>query len=262
MNHLIGVTMPGFGTTDRTYLNAVSLLEGLRAKVRNISIRDAVTVHLSDIDQDPDLHDVTYENAQARERTQILLDIANQEGGLVVGTGDFSEEVLGFCTFGGDQLANYNVNVFIPKTLMRSMVQHVADRGENEPIRPILTDILDTPVSPELLPSSDRITPAQKTESILGPYELHDFFAYYFLKYQFSPRKLYLYARAAFGEQYPPAFLKETLTTFFKRFFASQFKRSCAPDSARLTDLGCNDLGLPSDVSAKAILKEVEQIPE
>ncbi len=258
--NIIGITMPGFGTTDRTYYNALKLLEELGVTSMDIPIRASVMQHFADIGQDPNCHDTTYENAQARERTQILLDIANKANGLVVGTGDLSEEALGFCTFAGDHIANYNVNVCIPKSLMRFIVRFVADMSQSEAVHDTLYDILDTPVSPELLPSEDANAPAQKTESILGPYELHDFFAYYFLKYRMRPSKIFHYACIAFSGELNPAFILEKLKLFIRRFFAAQFKRACAPDSAVITDFALSDYAMPSDLNPQILLEELENI--
>ncbi|MCI9272764.1 MAG: NAD(+) synthase [Clostridiales bacterium] len=258
-HNLVGVTMPGFGTTDRTYLNSLSLIDNLGAQKKEISIKKSVLQHFDDIQQDPSLHDVTYENAQARERTQILFDLANQTGGLVVGTGDLSEAALGWCTFGGDQLSSFNVNASITKNVARSIIRQQAESKEFFPVREALLDVLDTPVSPELLPPSISGEIHQKTEDILGPYELHEFFLYYFVHYQMAPSKILLYACAAFEETYSPEEIRSTLRIFLQRFFAGQFKRSCSPDSAALCDvaLGVPFFTIPSDASCQAMLDEL-----
>lgn len=261
--NICGITMPGFGTTDRTYNNALALMDALGCTKAEIPIKEACLVHFRDIEQDEDCHDTTYENAQARERTQVLFDVANRLGALVLGTGDISEEALGWCTFGGDHLAGYNVNVCLTKNMVREAVRYVACggvlAGEGGEAPHILRDILDTPVSPELLPPSGGVT-TQKTEEILGKYDLHDFFLYYFVKYGFRPSKLYRYACMAFGAQAEPEEIKERLRQFLKRFFAAQFKRSCAPDAAALTEV--NLLGtrftMPSDASCAALLEELD----
>ncbi len=260
--NILAVTMPGFGTTDRTYQNALGLMELLGCECREISIKDACLQHFKDIGHDPDTHDVTYENAQARERTQVLFDLANQVGALVLGTGDLSEEALGWCTFGGDHLAGFNVNVCLTKSMIRAAVKYVADSDlfEGKEISRILRDILDTPVSPELLPANNSGEIVQKTEDILGKYDLHDFFTFYFVKYGFRPIKLYRYACVAFGTQLSPDEIKEKLVLFIKRFFGAQFKRSCAPDAAAITEtnlLGVN-FYMPSDASCAAMLEELE----
>lgn len=258
-HNLVGVTMPGFGTTDRTYLNSLALIDNLGAQKQEISIKKSVLQHFDDIHQDPALHDVTYENAQARERTQILFDLANQLGGLVVGTGDLSEAALGWCTFGGDQLSSFNVNASITKNVARSIIRQQAENKEFFPVRSALLDVLDTPVSPELLPPSISGEIHQKTEDILGPYELHEFFLYYFVRYQMAPSKILLYACAAFEETYSPEEIRSTLRIFLQRFFAGQFKRSCSPDSAALCDVTLSSpfFTLPSDGSAQAMLDEL-----
>lgn len=259
-HNLIGVTMPGFGTTDRTYFNSLSLIEGVGAQRREISIKKSVLQHFEDIGQDPGVHDTTYENAQARERTQILFDLANQLGGLVVGTGDLSEAALGWCTFGGDQLASYNVNASITKNVARAILRQQAESKDFCMVRTALLDVLDTPVSPELLPPALSGEIHQKTEDILGPYELHEFFLYYFVRYQMAPSKIVLYAAAAFEGVYEREFIRHTLRTFIKRFFGGQFKRSCAPDTAALTDISLNGahFTMPSDATARAMLEDLD----
>ena len=227
--------------------------------MKEIPIRDAVIQHFKDIDHDISLHNVTYENAQARERTQILMDVANSCRGLVVGTGDMSEDALGWCTFGGDHLANYNVNVCLTKTMIRRMVTHLCSRFD-EQISSILHDIVDTPVSPELLPPDESGKIQQKTEDILGNYALHDFFLYYLLRYNFPPRKLYYYACLAFSGELSASYILEKLKLFLHRFFAGQFKRSCTPDSARITDVNLTCWSIPSDASAQSLLCDLDEI--
>jgi len=258
-DNLVGITMPGFGTTDRTYYNALSLLETLRVTRRDISIRQAVQLHLEDIGHGG-RNDTTYENAQARERAQILLDVANAVSGLVVGTGDLSEEALGFCTFAGDHIANYNVNVCIPKTVLRRLVRYVAEHELLDGVAEVLQDIVDTPVSPELLPPGPDGDTQQKTEEILGPYELHDFFTYYFVHYRMRPDKLYKYACVAFTGVLEPSFIKEKLALFFKKFCAGQFKRACAPDAASITEVNLCSVNhyIPSDMDPTSMLQELE----
>ena len=258
--NLIGVTMPGFGTSDRTYFNALGLLEALGVTSKDISIRAAVTQHFEDIGHDPAVRDTVYENAQARERTQILFDLANDEGALVLGTGDLSEAALGWCTFGGDHLAGYNVNICIPKTVVRLLVERRAALGGAQ--EEFLRDVLATPVSPELLPAQENGEIAQKTEDIIGPYELHDYFLYHMLRYRFRPSKLYYYSCAAFAGKYQPAYIREKLILFLRRFVAGQFKRSCAPDSARLTEVCLHGsiYRIPSDLDPATLLGDLETI--
>lgn len=259
--NILGVTMPGFGTSGRTHRNARELMEQIGVTGREIPIRDAVTGHLKDIGHTGE-QDTTYENAQARERAQILFDLANREGGLVVGTGDLSEAALGFCTFAGDQIAGYNVNICIPKTLLRELVSHVAETGLVRGVAEVVRDILDTPVSPELLPPAEGGEIGQKTEDILGPYLLHDFFLYYFVRYRLRPAKLYAYACAAFRDGPEPAFIREKLGLFFRRLCAGQFKRACAPDAASVTEVNLNGVNfyIPSDLDASSLLREIEDL--
>lgn len=257
--NLIGVTLPGFGTSDRTYFNALALLEALGATGIDIPIRGAVTQHFEDIGHDPADRDVTYENAQARERTQILFDLANQEGGLVVGTGDLSEAALGFCTFGGDHLSNFNVNACVPKTLVRSLVELASRSDLFADCAETLCDILETPVSPELLPPDESGDVAQKTEEILGPYELHDFFLYYFLQYGMKPSKIYYYACIAFAPEYDSSFIKEKLRLFLRRFFGAQFKRASSSEAADLTAVNLETFQMPADARADAFIGELER---
>ena len=259
---IIAVTMPCFGTTDRTRDNAVELAERLGATLKRIDIGEAVKVHFRDIGQSMDDHDVTFENGQARERTQVLMDIANQCGGLVVGTGDLSEMALGWATYNGDHMSMYGVNASIPKTLVRHLVSFVSDdkAEEDERLSAVLSDILDTPVSPELLPASEgRI--AQKTEDLVGPYELHDFFLYYAVRWAFPPKKVLRLAEHAFGRSYDRATLLKWLKNFYRRFFAQQFKRSCLPDGPKVGSLTLSPRGdwrMPSDAVAALWMDELE----
>jgi len=260
--NILSVTMPGFGTTDRTYENACRLTEKLGATLREVSIKDAVTVHFRDIGQDSGTHDVTYENAQARERTQILMDLANQCGGLVIGTGDLSELALGWATYNGDHMSMYAVNVSVPKTLVRHLVRYYADTCGEEELRNTLLDVLDTPVSPELLPPSEGQM-AQKTEELVGPYELHDFFLYYMLRAGFEPAKIYRLANYAFAGQYDAATVRKWLENFYRRFFAQQFKRSCLPDGPKVGSVAVSprgDLRMPSDACAAAWMEQIRHL--
>ncbi len=261
-HNFIGVTMPGFGTSDQTLWNALHLMEILGADVREIPIRASVQQHFEDIGHPMNLHNTTYENAQARERTQILMDIANTESALVVGTGDLSEMALGWSTFGGDHLAGYNVNACLTKTLVRLLVGHVGKSGVIEGIDELLREIWETPVSPELLPPTDSGKIAQKTEEILGPYELHDFFLFHLTQYHMRPSKIYRYACAAFGKTLDAAFIKEKLRLFLERFAFGQFKRSCSPDGAMITEF--NLMGpafwMPSDFSPNHLLSDLDTV--
>ena len=261
---ILGITMPGFGTTDRTYHNAVNLMNSLGISIREISIKDACIQHFKDIDHDVNVHDVTYENSQARERTQILMDIANQTWGMVVGTGDLSELALGWATYNGDHMSNYAVNCSIPKTLVRHLVAYVADEAETRDpkLSAVLRDILDTPVSPELLPPKDGEI-SQKTEDLVGPYELHDFFLYYMLRFGYPPRKIYRAARKTFAGVYDDATIKKWLTTFVRRFFTQQFKRSCLPDGPKVGTVTLSPRGdwrMPSDAVSALWLREAENL--
>lgn len=260
--NILSVTMPGFGTTDRTYENACRLTEKLGATLREVSIKDAVTVHFRDIGQDSGTHDVTYENAQARERTQILMDLANQCGGLVIGTGDLSELALGWATYNGDHMSMYAVNVSVPKTLVRHLVRYYADTCGEEELRNTLLDVLDTPVSPELLPPSEGQI-AQKTEELVGPYELHDFFLYYMLRAGFEPAKIYRLANYAFSGQYDASTVRKWLENFYRRFFSQQFKRSCLPDGPKVGSVAVSprgDLRMPSDACAAAWMEQIRHL--
>ena len=254
--------MPCFGTTDRTYTNACTMARQVGASLREINIRRSVTLHFEDIGQDPQRHDVTYENSQARERTQVLMDIANQTGGLVVGTGDMSELALGWATYNGDHMSMYGVNASVPKTLVRHLVRYFADTCGDEALSRVLYDVLDTPVSPELLPPKDGQI-AQKTEDLVGPYELHDFFLYHILRFAYAPSKIYRMALQAFEGQYEEEVILHWLKTFYRRFFSQQFKRSCLPDgpkvgSAALSPRG--DLRMPSDAQSRLWLEDLEAL--
>ena len=258
---IIAVTMPGFGTSNRTYQNALTLCEQLDVKLLNISIVDSVKQHLKDIDHDINVHDVTYENAQARERTQILMDISNKYNGFVVGTGDLSELALGWATYNGDHMSMYGVNGSIPKTLVRHLVKYEAHRLGGE-LERILIDVFETPVSPELLPpKDDKIT--QVTEDIVGPYELHDFFLFSLIRWGFTPTKVYDFACHAFKGMYSNEVIKKWLTIFVRRFFSQQFKRSCLPDGPKVGTLTLSprgDFRMPSDALSSLWLKEIEEI--
>lgn len=248
---IVGVTMPGFGTTDRTYYNAINLMEQLGISMHEIPIRDMATQHLQDIGHDIHVHDITYENAQARVRTLVLMDLANKYNGLVVGTGDLSELALGWATYCGDHMSMYGVNAGIPKTLIRYMVQYVADNMFDQETRTLLLDIIDTPVSPELLPADESGQIAQKTEEQVGPYELHDFFLFYFLRYGFTKQKISYMAQLAFEEDYTLDQINYWLDVFMKRFFRQQFKRSCLPDGPKVVSVSLSPRGdwrMPSDV--------------
>ena len=260
--NLYCITMPGFGTSDRTYYNALGLMEVLGVTKEDISIRASVLQHFEDIGHNPDDKNVTYENAQARERTQILMDISNEINGFVIGTGDLSEGALGWCTFGGDSIAGYNTNICIPKTVVRLLVQRLADTKKIKDTDSYLYDVLSTPVSPELLPSDESGEIAQKTEEIIGSYDLHDFFLYYLIKYGFSPEKLFCYAAKAFKGEISESEIKEKLMIFTKRFYRSQFKRTLAPDTADITDVNLSNgnFTVPSDLDINYLLDEIENI--
>lgn len=252
---IIGVTMPGFGTTDRTHFNAVELMNELGVTIREISIVPAVNQHFKDIGHDPAIHDVTYENSQARQRTLLLMDIANQTGGIVLGTGDLSELALGWATYNGDHMSMYGVNAGVPKTLVKYLVRYFAmEAGEDSGVRLRLLDIVDTPISPELIPADENGNIKQKTEDLVGPYELHDFFLYYMLRFGFTPERIYLLARHAFtDEQYSDETIKHWLSTFMRRFFSQQFKRSCLPDGPKVGSVCLSPRGdwrMPSDASS------------
>lgn len=260
--NVIAVTMPGFGTTDRTYDNAVGLIKELGAHFEEINISNAVRGHFKDIGHDESIHDVTYENCQARERTQILMDIANKTGGLVIGTGDMSELALGWATYNGDHMSMYGVNAGVPKTLVRHLVRYVADTCGKDKLSKVLYDVLDTPVSPELLPPEEGKI-SQKTEDIVGPYELHDFFLYNMLRNGFSPKKIYRLAEYAFKGSYDSETILKWLEIFTKRFFAQQFKRSCLPDGPKVGSVAVSprgDLRMPSDAARSIWMKEIEEL--
>lgn len=260
-NQILGITMPGFGTTDRTYTNACDLIRSLGVTLKEISIKDACLQHFKDISHNPSVHDVTYENSQARERTQILMDVANQENGMVIGTGDLSELALGWATYNGDHMSMYGVNGSIPKTLVRYLVEWVAHNRVDEASRATLLDIVDTPISPELIPADENGNIKQKTEDLVGPYELHDFFLYHFLRFGSSPAKIYFLAQQAFGGSYDKETIRKWLHTFFHRFFQQQFKRSCLPDGPKVGSVSLSPRGdwrMPSDAMATLWLKEIE----
>ena len=259
---IIAVTMPCFGTTSRTYNNSVNFANSLGVTLREINIRDAVMQHFKDIGHDENNYDVTYENSQARERTQVLMDIANQTGGLVIGTGDMSELALGWATYNGDHISMYGVNAGVPKTLIRYLVDYEARRTDNDVLEKTLRDILDTPVSPELLPPKDGEI-SQKTEKIVGPYELHDFFLYYMIRFGMRPRKIFRLANIAFDGVYDSNFIKEWLKTFYRRFFSQQFKRSCLPDGPKVGSVALSPRGdwrMPSDASSNLWMSELENL--
>jgi NAD+ synthase (glutamine-hydrolysing) len=259
---IIAVTMPCFGTTDRTYQNAIDLAKCLGVTFMEVPIRDAVELHFKDIGHDANQHDLTYENSQARERTQVLMDIAGKYNGFVVGTGDMSELALGWATYNGDHMSMYGVNASVPKTLVRYLVEYFADITMDEKLSDVLRDILDTPVSPELLPPLDGEI-SQKTEDIVGPYELHDFFLYYILRFGFEPAKVYRLAKIAFANRYEDKVILKWLKVFYRRFFTQQFKRSCLPDGPKVGSVSVSprgDLRMPSDASATLWMKELDQL--
>lgn len=266
---IVGVTMPGFGTTDRTYNNAINLMDSLGVTVREISIADAVKQHFYDIGHDMSVRDVTYENSQARERTQILMDLGNKLGALVIGTGDLSELALGWATYNGDHMSMYGVNAGIPKTLIRYLVNHVAVTIGDKRSHDILLDIIDTPISPELIPADENGNIKQKTEDLVGPYELHDFFLYYMLRHGFRPSKIFMLAKRAFGGNehqaavYDDETIKKWLAIFMRRFFSQQFKRSCMPDGPKVGSVSLSPRGdwrMPSDAASVVWLNECENL--
>ena len=263
-SHVLGVTMPGFGTTDRTYQNALTLMKSLGITMKEIPIRDAVTQHFKDIEHDMSLHNVTYENAQARERTQILMDLANKHNGLVVGTGDLSELALGWATYNGDHMSMYGVNGGIPKTLIRVLVNWVATNGEvDAAASAALLDVLDTPISPELLPPDASGNINQKTEDLVGPYELHDFFLYHILHNAYRPAKVLWLAEKAFAGEYDRETLLKWLKNFYRRFFIQQFKRSCLPDGPKVGEISLSPRGdwrMPTDAFSRVWMDEVEKL--
>lgn len=261
---IIGITMPGFGTTGRTYQNAVDLVKEYGATLKEISIKEASLLHMKDIGLPENDRSITYENIQARERTQILMDVANMEGGLVIGTGDLSELALGWCTYNGDHMSMYAVNTSIPKTLVRYLVAWVADTTNGKK-KEVLKDILDTPISPELLPPDEAGNILQKTESSIGPYVLHDFFLYHFLRYGATPKKIYMLAKHTFKNSFSKEEIKKWLKVFIRRFFTQQFKRNCIPDGVKVGSISLSprgDLRMPSDASYEAWLKELEEIKD
>jgi NAD+ synthase (glutamine-hydrolysing) len=249
---IIGITMPGFGTTNRTYTNAVSLIKSLGVTLKEISIKEACLQHFKDIEHAENVHDVVYENTQARERTQILMDMANKHNGLVIGTGDLSELALGWATYNGDHMSMYAVNSGVPKTLVRYLVDWVSHQLDAFS-EIVLQDVLDTPVSPELLPATEQGEITQKTEDLVGPYELHDFFLYYMIRFGFSPEKILLLAQRTFSDNYSAEIVEKWLKVFVKRFFQQQFKRSCMPDGPKVGSINLSPRGdwrMPSDAVA------------
>jgi len=261
--NIYGITMPGFGTTDRTYNNAISLMQSLGVTIKEISICEAVIQHFKDIDHDINDHDITYENSQARERTQILMDYANKVNGLVIGTGDLSELALGWCTYNGDHMSMYAVNTGIPKTLVKTLVTWVSDTHMDEISKNILKDVVKTPISPELLPADKDGNITQKTEDNVGPYLLHDFFLYYMLRFGFEPLKIYYLAQQAFKGMYTPETILKWLKVFYRRFFTQQFKRSCLPDGPKIGSINLSPRGdwrMPSDASYHMWIKQLEDI--
>jgi NAD+ synthase (glutamine-hydrolysing) len=261
--NILSVTMPCFGTTDRTYNNACELTRTLGATLKEVNIKKAVMQHFEDIGHDPEVHDVTYENSQARERTMILMNLANQSNGLVIGTGDLSELALGWATYNGDHMSMYAVNASVPKTLVRHLVRYFADTCGDESLTKVLLDVLDTPVSPELLPPTENGTISQKTEDLVGPYELHDFFLYYMLRVGFGPAKIYRIARKTFAGVYDTETIFKWLKKFYWRFFSQQFKRSCLPDGPKVGSVAVSprgDLRMPSDVAVRIWIDELEEM--
>lgn len=259
---IFAITMPCFGTTDRTYQNACEMSRRLGATLMEVPIADAVNVHFRDIGHNPEEHSVTYENAQARERTQVLMDIANGNNGMVIGTGDMSELALGWATYNGDHMSMYGVNASVPKTMVRYLVKYAADTCEDEALKEVLYDVLDTPVSPELLPPKEGNI-AQKTEDLVGPYELHDFFMYYFLRFGYAPSKIFKLAEMAFQDEYDNVTILKWLETFCRRFFSQQFKRSCLPDGPKIGSVALSPRGdwrMPSDACVAAWLKDLSNI--
>lgn len=260
---ILAITMPGFGTTGRTYNNALALMQSLDVTIKEISIKESCLQHFKDIEHNPDNHNVVYENSQARERTQILMDVANMVNGMVIGTGDLSELALGWATYNGDHMSMYGVNGGIPKTLVKSLVIWVANNSNNEVTRTTLLDIADTPISPELIPAYDNGNIKQKTEDLVGPYELHDFYLYHFMRYGASPAKIYAMACKAFEGEHDKATIKKWLAIFFRRFFNQQFKRSCLPDGPKAGSISLSPRGdwrMPSDASSAIWLNEIENL--
>jgi NAD+ synthase (glutamine-hydrolysing) len=260
---IIAVTMPGFGTTDRTYDNAVSMIQELGCSFREISIVDSVNQHFQDIGHDDSIHDVTYENCQARERTQILMDLSNKENGMVIGTGDLSELALGWATYNGDHMSMYAVNSSVPKTLVRHLVRYYADHLTDGKLTEVLYDVLDTPVSPELLPPTEDGKIAQKTEDVVGPYELHDFYLYHLMRMGSEPGRIYRLARIAFEGVYDEETIKKWLRKFYWRFFSQQFKRSCLPDGPKVGTVSVSprgDLRMASDTVVQIWIEEIDAL--
>ncbi|MES5136080.1 NAD(+) synthase [Prevotella amnii] len=260
---IIGVTMPGFGTTDRTYSNAITLMQKLDITIREINISEFVKQHFADIEHDINLHNTTYENSQARERTQILMDISNQAGGIVIGTGDLSELALGWCTYNGDHMSMYAVNIGIPKTLIKHLVYYIAKDSTEEVTKCTLNDIINTPISPELTPADKNGNIIQKTEDLVGPYELHDFFLYYMLRFGFRPKKIFWLAQQAFKGEYADGIILHWLRIFYKRFFSQQFKRSCLPDGPKVGSVSLSPRGdwrMPSDAMCSEWIRDLENI--
>ena len=258
---VFGVTMPCFGTSDRTYNNSWELMKTLGISAKEISIKNAVTLHFEDIGHDKNIHNGTFENSQARERTQILMDYASVVGGIVVGTGDLSELALGWCTYNGDHMSMYGVNGTVPKTLIRWIIEAVSDMPAFAPSKAVLADILDTPISPELLPPDAQGKISQQTEDLVGPYALHDFFLYHMLRFGFTPTKIYTLACRAFRDDFEPAVIKKWLKSFYRRFFTQQFKRNCLPDGVKVGSIGLGprgDWSMPSDAAARLWLEEAE----
>lgn len=259
-NQIHAVTMPCFGTTDRTYQNACTMTLKLGASLTEVDIKKSVTQHFADIGHDPSVHDVTYENSQARERTQILMDVSNEVNGFVIGTGDMSELALGWATYNGDHMSMYGVNASVPKTLVRHLVRYYADTCGEAELQSVLMDVLDTPVSPELLPPEDGVI-SQKTEDLVGPYEMHDFFLYYVLRFGYMPSKIYRMAVRAFAGEYDKAVIEKWLNVFYRRFFAQQFKRSCLPDGPKVGSVAVSprgDLRMPSDAARRIWMEDLE----
>ena len=258
-----GVTMPCYGTSDRTYQNSLTLMEKLGISVKEVNIREAVDIHFRDIGHDKSVLNGTYENAQARERTQILMDYASVVGGIVIGTGDLSELALGWCTYNGDHMSMYGVNASIPKTLIRWMIAAIAESESFASAREVLEDILDTPISPELLPPDASGKISQYTEDLVGPYALHDFFLYYMLRFGFTPTKIYALACRAFQGDFDGETIKKWMKAFYRRFFTQQFKRSCLPDGVKVGSVCLSPRGdwrMPSDASGKVWLEELERL--
>ena len=257
--NILAITMPGFGTTDRTYTNALELIKLLGVGFKEINIKDSVNMHFTEIGQDPLIHDATYENSQARQRTMLLMNLANKNNGLVIGTGDMSELALGWATYNGDHMSMYGVNASVPKTLVRHLVKYYADICGEEKLEAILIDVLNTPVSPELIPPKDGLI-SQKTEELVGPYELHDFFLYYVLRFGYEPKKILKIASIAFEGAYDVEIIEKWLKVFYSRFFSQQFKRSCLPDGPKVGSVAVSprgDLRMPSDACVKMWLEEL-----